>query len=77
MLKSKSQTIRKSAPAYEAGRKEKRQPVEREERFGGLDLERYRETIEADQFDLLLEFVGVDPARADFDPSELFYPEGE
>ena len=39
MLKSKSQTIRKSAPAYEAGRKEKRQPVEWEEHFGGLDLE--------------------------------------
>jgi hypothetical protein len=77
MLKAKVQPVRKSAPAHQASRKKGPSRVKWEERFGDLDLERYRESIEPDQFELLLEFVGADLVAADFDPSELFHPERE
>jgi hypothetical protein len=54
MLKSRSRTVRHSAPGSEVNREEQQQQVEWEERFGGLNLKRYQQTIETDQLDLLL-----------------------
>jgi len=77
MLKSKVQTDRKPSQTHQADRRKEQSRIKWEERFGDLDLEHYQKTIEPDQLELLLEFVGADPARADFDPSELFHPERE
>jgi len=51
------------------------QMLQSEGRFDGLNLEEYRRRIKPSQFKLLMDYVGVEDASPDFDPTQPFYPE--
>jgi len=44
-------------------------------RFGGIDLDYYRQRIPSEQFQLLMEIVGIYTASPSFNPEEDIYPE--
>jgi hypothetical protein len=46
-----------------------------ESRFGGIDLDYYKQRIPPEQFELMIEIVGIYTASPGFRPEEDIYPE--